>query len=281
MSIVLGTNISALMVQNNLTSDTLSLNNILQELSTGHQINGPADDSSGLTIANNLQAQINGANQAASNAANGNNLLGTVDSTLSNVQNDLQSIRTLAVEAANGDESTSNLSAIHSQIAGYVSAIKQMTKATQFNGKNLMQSGTATMLIQVGANNVSSTNTINITSALGSATATGLGVIFSANSLNTTSAAQTFLSTVDSALTAVGNRRATVGSYQNRLQDTISNLQITAENYQSSYSQIMDTNVASAAAALAQYQILQETAASVLTQANQTPALALELIRPV
>jgi flagellin len=286
MSLVIGTNLSALEAQNSLATNITGLNTALQQLSTGNQINSAADDSSGLEIAQSLQAQINGTNQAASNAADGNNLLSVADGTLSVVQSDLQRIRELAVQAANGTNGSADLEAISKEIQARVADITQITNATQFNGLNLLQTQTTSTRIQVGANGVASLDTINISSALGAATATGLGMVFSAatsssalGTLASNGSALSFLNTIDTALTAVGNRRATIGSLQNRLESASSNLQITNQNFQASFSQIMDTNVAAESTTMAKYQILEQTAASVLSQANQTPDLALTLIK--
>jgi len=280
MSVVINTNIASITAQNYLTQNTQQLQKAETELASGYQINSAADNAAGLQISQNLTAQINGANQAVENAQDGNNMLSVADGTLSVVQDNLQRIRELVVQAANGTNGTSNLTAIADEISARIADIKQMTQATQFNGQNLLQKQTGSTRIQIGGNDVASLDTINITSALGSATATGLGIVFSGeHNLASNGAALTLLGTIDSALTNIGNRRATIGSMQNSLQSSINNLQVTSENLTASNSQILDTNVASTSASLAQDQILQQAAATILTQANQSPSIALTLIK--
>jgi flagellin len=280
MSVVINTNIASITAQNYLTQNTQALQQAETELSSGYQINSAADNAAGLQISQNLTAQINGANQAQDNAQDGNNMLSVADGTLSVVQDNLQRIRELVVQAANGTNGTSNLTAIASEITARIADIRQMTQAAQFNGQNLLQAQSGSTRIQIGANDISSLNTINITSALGSATATGLGMVFSGEAnLASNGGALALLGTIDTALNNIGNRRATIGSLQNSLQSAISNLSVTSENLTASNSQILDTNVASESAALAQDQILQQAAATILAQANQSPSIALTLIK--
>ncbi len=278
MSLVVNTNISSLNAQRNLANNTMSLNRSLERLSSGLQINHASDNAAGLQISQNLQAQVNGVNQAVSNAQDGNNLLSVAEGTLSVVQDNLQRIRELTVQAANDVNGTSQRTAIKQEIDSRIADINRMTKATQFNGINILQSIKGSFNIQVGANGAASTNSINIASALGSATATGLGLKATTNMVAANSNARAFLANVDTAISAVSTRRATIGSYQNRLQSAISNLQITSQNFAASESQIRDVNVASETANLTRSQILQQASVSILAQANQSSALALKLI---
>ncbi len=277
MSIVVNTNVASLNAQRYLSQNTQGLSKTLEKLSSGYRINRAADDAAGLQISETLRAQIRGVSQAINNAQDGNNLLSVAEGTLSVVQDNLQRIRELAVQAANDTNGTTQRSAIKEEVDARLNDINRIVKATQFNGQNILQ-GNASLRIQVGANTVTSLDTINIGSALGSATASTLGVVFSANGVATNSQALAFLATVDTALQAVSSRRSTIGSFQNRLDSAISNLTITQENYSSAESRIRNTDVAKEAANLAKYQILQSASASILSQANQSSSLALQLI---
>ncbi len=280
MSIVINTNVASLDAQRNLSINTTALQKDFQQLSSGYRINSAADDAAGLQISENLQSQIRGIGQAINNAQDGTNMLSVAEGTLSVVQDSLQRIRELVVQAANDTNGTSQRAAITQEITARISDIARMTQASTFNGIKLLSGNynTSSLRLQVGANGSLNLDTINISSALGSATATTLGIKTSTNMLVSNQAAERFLLTVDNALSAVSSRRSLIGSMQNRLQSTISNLQISTENFSSSESRIQNVDVASVSADLTKNQILQQASASILAQANQSPQIALKLI---
>src|SRR5258707_11403976 len=115
MSLVLNTNINSLTAQNNLSSSQASLSQALTRLSSGLRINSAADDAAGLAISQQFTTQINGINQAVSNANDAVSEAQTTAGALSTIVNNLQSIRTLAVEAANGSNSSSDRAALNNQ----------------------------------------------------------------------------------------------------------------------------------------------------------------------
>ncbi len=278
MSFVINTNVSSLVAQRNLSTNTLSLNKSLERLSSGYRINRAADDAAGLQISETLRAQIRGVSQAINNAQDGTNLLSVAEGTLSVVQEHLQRIRELTVQAANDTNGSAQRDAIKEEIDARINDITRITQATQFNGIKLLSGTVSSLRIQVGPNGSANLDTIDIADALGSATATTLGVTNASDAIDTNSQALAFLATVDDALTEVSSRRSTIGSLQNRLESAITNLQITRENFEASESRIRNVDVAKEAANLTKYQILQQAAASILAQANQSPGLALSLI---
>ncbi len=279
MPLVINTNVNSLNAQRLLSQNTMNLSKDLEQLASGYRINHAGDDAAGLQISENFTAQIKGTEQAINNAQDGLNLLSVAEGTLSVVQDNLQRIRELTVQAANDVNGSSQRTAIKQEIDARIADINRMTKATQFNGVNILKSiANVSFRLQVGANGVASQDTINIASALGSATATGLGLKATTNMISSNSNARAFLANVDSAMNNLSSRRAVIGSFQNRLQSAVSNLQIADQNFQASESQIRDVNVAKVTADLSKNQILQQASVSILAQANQLPALALKLI---
>jgi flagellin len=279
MALVINTNVASLNAQRNLNYNTIGLQKSLERLSSGYKINRAADDAAGLQISETLRAQIRGVGQAINNAEDGNNLLSIAEGTYSVVQENLQRVRELAVQAANDTNGTAQRTAIAQEIQARLDDIDRITKATEFNGQKLLDTTTAASLrIQVGPNGVAAEDTIDIAAgtALGDATATTLGV--GTVDVTTNSAALTFLATVDTALTEVSRRRSTIGALQNQLSSAILNLQLTNENLQAAESRIRNVDVASEASRLTKYQILQQAAASILSQANSSPSLALTLL---
>jgi flagellin len=184
MSLVLNTNISSLNAQNNLTSSQASLSQSLQRLSSGLRINSAADDAAGLAISQQFTTQINGTNQAVSNANDAVSEAQTTAGALNTIVNNLQSIRTLAVEAANGSNSSSDRQALDNQVQQQIAEITQIAQQTTFNGLNVLNGSSGNTTYQVGAN-VGNTITINLAQGVGAnqigetatATAAALGVV--------------------------------------------------------------------------------------------------------
>ncbi len=279
MALVVNTNTASINAQRALASNTEALQKNLERLASGFRINKASDDAAGLQISENLRTQIRGINQAVSNAQDGVNLLSVAEGSLSVINDNLQRIRELTVQAANDTNGTNQRTAIKQEIDARLADINRIAASTEFNGIRLLSSSTpASLRIQVGANAVQSLDTVDISGALGDATATTLGVIASAGAVISNSSALAFLATVDTALSAVSSRRSTIGSFQNRFLSTISNLQVTSENFSSSESRIRNVDVARESADLSRNQILQQASASILAQANQAPGLALKLI---
>jgi flagellin len=152
MSLVLDTNIASLNAQNNLTGSQASLSQALERLSSGLRINSAADDAAGLAISQQFTTQINGTNQAVSNANDAVSEAQTTAGALNTIVNNLQSIRTLAVEAANGSNSASDRAALNNQVQQQISEISQIAQQTTFNGLNVLNGSSGTTVYQVGAN---------------------------------------------------------------------------------------------------------------------------------
>jgi flagellin len=193
MSLVLNTNIASLNAQNNLSGSQASLSQALQRLSSGLRINSAADDAAGLAISQQFTTQINGTNQAVSNANDAVSEAQTTAGALNTIVNNLQSIRTLAVESANGSNSASDRQALDSQVQQQIAEITQIAQQTTFNGLNVLNGSSGNTTYQVGAN-VGNTITINLATGVGAnqigetATAAGTALAASPNGIATTGA---------------------------------------------------------------------------------------------
>src|SRR5271163_1018728 len=162
MSLVLNTNINSLIAQNNLTGSQASLAQALTRLSSGLRINSAADDAAGLAIAQQFTTQVNGTNQAINNANDAVSEAQTAGGALTTIVNNLQSIRTLAVESANGSNSASDRAALDAQVQQQIAEITQIAQQTTFNGASVLNGTSGTTTYQVGAN-VGDTISINLT----------------------------------------------------------------------------------------------------------------------
>ncbi|PKE30923.1 flagellin FliC [Rahnella sp. AA] len=151
MSQVINTNTLSLMTQNNMNKSQSALSTAIERLSSGLRINSAKDDAAGQAIANRFTSNINGLTQASRNANDGISVAQTTEGSLSEINNNLQRIRELSVQAANGTNSASDLSSIQDEITSRLSEIDRVSGQTQFNGVNVLASD-QTMKIQVGAN---------------------------------------------------------------------------------------------------------------------------------
>jgi flagellin len=179
MSLVLNTNISSLAAQDNLNTSLASQQKAIERLSSGLQINSAADNAAGLAIATGLSTQINGDTQAVSNANDGIALAQTAGSALTNITNDLQTIRQLAVQSANGTNSSTDRAALNTEAQSLLQEINRQAGSASFNGVSLLDGSNTSLTFQVGANTTAN-DTITIT-GLQNATLAGLGNVNSSS----------------------------------------------------------------------------------------------------
>jgi flagellin len=182
MSLVLNTNYNSLNAQRNLSTSQAALSQSLQRLSSGLRINSAADDAAGLAIASRFTTQINGTSQAINNANDAVSEAQTAGGALATLTNSLQSIRSLAVEAANGSNSASDRQALDQQVQQQIAEITQIASQTSFNGSNVLDGSSGVTTFQVGSN-VGNTISINLTQGVRAdqigqtATSKGTGIV--------------------------------------------------------------------------------------------------------
>jgi flagellin len=286
MSIVVNTNVSSILVQRSLANSTGSIGKSLERLSTGSKINSAADDAAGLVISEGLKSQERGSATAAQNAQTGANLLQSAEGDLGVIQENLQRVRDLSVQAANGTYGSTERNAIKSEVKARLEEIDRIAKASKFSKINLLDGTKTDLKIQIGADSTASLNALTVGAPLKSATMTGLSITTSSQTLSSvlddmfasSTKAASFVSTIDTAISEVSTRRSDIGSLQNRLSSAIASLGIKQENMAAANSRIRDVDVAKEAAVLTKNQILQQASVSLLAQANQSPSIALSLI---
>ena len=152
MALTINTNIASLNAQNNLSKSQGALNQALARLSSGLRINSPADDPAGYSIAQRMTAQVNGFDQASRNANDGISFAQVANGALTTVTDALQSIRTLAVQAANSTNSAQDRQALNLQVQQSISQVNSTAQDTQFNGQSILNGGLSSLVFQVGAN---------------------------------------------------------------------------------------------------------------------------------
>ena len=270
MALVIQTNVASLEAQRNLYKSQSSLQATFNKLSSGNRINTAKDDAAGLAISESLKSQVKTLTINERNAGDAISMAQTAEGALSETTNILQRIRELAVQAANGTQSTDNRLALNAEVQQLLSQIDDIALDTEFNGVRVLSSA-QTITLQAGPN-PSQTLTVAVT---GSKT-NDLGV--NTVTVSAVAAAVSTISTIDRALNSVTSLRANLGAIQNRLEFTISTLAIQEENAASSESAIRDADIASETIRFTRNQILVSAGTSVLAQANLVPQTALQLL---
>ena len=271
MGLRINTNVAAINTSRVLRRSTEDLNQSLERLSSGLRINRAADDAAGLAIAEGFNSVVRGTQVAQRNSQDGVSLVQTAEGALSETTSILQRMRELAVQAANGTQSTNNRLALDGEVQQLLEQIDDIAQDTEFNGLRVLSS-TQTVTLQSGAM-TSQTLTIIVSGAKTSE----LGI--STVRVSTMVAAVSAISTIDDALRSVTTLRSTFGAYQNRLEFTINTLAIQEENSSASESAIRDADIAKETIAFTRNQILVSAGTSVLAQANVVPQTALQLLR--
>ncbi len=284
MAAVINTNIPSLNTQRNLNASQSSLNTSIQRLSSGLRVNSAKDDAAGLSVAESITSGVRGNTQAIRNANDGISVGQTAEGALGQIANNLQRIREISVQAANGSISDSNRSQLQKEVDQLTQEISRIVQTTEFNGTKLL-SGAATITFQIGYSG-SADNQVSIsTTDLAQAGSAGLnafsGSLTATGTINVTTSggASAALSQLDADIAQVANLRSTYGAVQNRFEAVISNLQNYVENLTASRSRIMDADFASESAQLTRNQILQQAGTAILAQANTVPQQALTLLR--
>ncbi|MBS0898392.1 flagellin [Pantoea dispersa] len=298
---VINTNTLSLTAQNNLNKSQASLGTAIERLSSGLRINSAKDDAAGQAIANRFTSNINGLTVAARNANDGISLAQTAEGALSEINNNLQRVRDLTVQAQNSTNSASDIDSIQSEVNQRLAEIDRVTKQTDFNGTKVLNNDTAkTFSFQVGSkdgesiditlNSSSGWNkyTASGTTALGNNTvasgdrkvkASGFDVLTATVTGASGAVVSGALTTIDEAIKSVDTQRSLLGASQNRFESTITNLNNTVNNLSSARSRIQDSDYATEVSNMSRAQILQQAGSTVLAQANQVPQTMLSLLR--
>ena len=290
---VVNTNISASLSQAALAKNDRALSKAMEQLSTGKKINSAADDAAGLAISTRMTSQIIGLEQSIQNANDAISMVNTAEGALDEVANLLQRMRELALQAANGTTDTADRSYLNKEYQNLYTEIDRIADNTEWNGRNILNNqangnGSSLVEFQVGMNagQTISVDFGNFTNVSGSGTFADFvsaGATAGTISANSTTVAQTnaaaALSSIDTALTAISNQRASFGAVSNQLIHAVDNLTNVVTNSEASRSRMMDTDYAASTSELARTQIIQQASTAMLAQANQLPQSVLQLLQ--
>lgn len=275
MALRINTNPTSLRAQQNLSKAQNALTSNIERLSSGLRINRAGDDASGSSLSSKLTSDTTGLKMAARNSNDAISLIQTAEGAMGEINGLLQRMRELAVQSANGGTLTSAERVyIDQEFQLLESEINRIVGVTEFNGNKLIDGNYSSGIdFQVGMNN-SANDRLQISIADNDSTALGLND----DVLTSQTGAQAAINALDTAIQSVATSRATMGTTQNRLTVTLTNLANMHENLSAANSRIKDVDVAEESAGMTRNQILQQAGVAVLAQANSMPQAALSLI---
>ncbi|MCI5829611.1 MAG: flagellin [Treponema sp.] len=285
---VINHNMSAMFAQRSEGITELNNQKNMEKLSSGMKINRAGDDASGLAVSEKMRSQIRGLNQASTNAKNGISFIQTTEGYLQETTDIVQRIRELAVQSSNGIYTDEDRMQIQVEVSSLIAEVDRIASCAQFNGMNMLtgrfarptgeNNVTASMWLHVGANMDQRTQVFIGTM---SASALGLRSVGTEEimSLESPDEANRAIGTLDEALKRINKQRADLGAYQNRLEKTVTGLDIGAENLQASESRIRDTDMAKEMVDFTKNQVLTQAGTAMLAQANQSSQSVLSLLQ--
>jgi len=250
-----------------------ALSRSVERLSSGLRINSAKDDAAGLAVRELMRADIAVIQQGARNALDGISMLQTMEGAMATIDDALVRMQQLAEQAATGSYSSAQRTIMENEFSEMREEIDRVAGATTFNGIKMLDNS-ASVSIHFGKLTTDNISIIgsNITSASGGLNITGL-------TISDVASAKNALVTIDSAIATKDTARAKFGYKMNRLEGTISVLNIAAENLQAAESRVSDVDVATEMAEMTRNQVLAQAGISMLAQANTMPQMALTLLR--
>jgi flagellin len=260
----------------------------MERLSSGMKINRAGDDASGLAVSEKMRSQIRGLNQASQNASNAISFIQATEGYLQSTTDIVQRIRELAVQSSNGIYSDEDRMQIQVEVSQLIAEVDRVASQAQFNGMNMLtgrfaqQTGenvvTASMWFHIGAN---MDQRVNVFIGTMTAGALGLRELGSEQimSLAAPDDANRSIGTLDEALKKINKQRADLGAYQNRLDYTVTGIDIAAENLQAAESRIRDTDMAAQMVEFTKNQVLTQAGTAMLAQANAQSQSVLSLLQ--
>ncbi|MCP1102491.1 flagellin [Aequitasia blattaphilus] len=270
-------NITAINSYRNLTNNNSAVGKNLEKLSSGYRINRAGDDAAGLAISEKMRAQITGLETAGKNAQDAVSLIQTAEGSLTEVHSMMNRMVELATQSANGiydDAANGGVDrvAMQAEIDSLNEEINRIAESTNFNGTKLLDGSFADTQFQIGD---SKDDILNV--SIADMSASGLGL--SGLDITDVTKANEAIDTIKTAINTVSTQRGSLGAYQNRLEHTINNLSVNAENMTAAESRIRDVDMAKEMMAYTKNNILVQSSQAMLAQANSIPQGVLQLLQ--
>jgi len=268
MAQTIDTKLNSLNVQKYLNSSQEQVTESIQKTGSGLRINSAQDDAAGLAIAERMNTLVRGLNVSIRNASDGISMAQVAEGGLDQVNDVLQRMRELAVQSANGANSSDDRANLNAQYRALNSEISQIASATKFNGEAVLANAGSSVDFQVGPNvGVDETLSVDL-----------VDIKPLSSNIETYDGSLASIAEIDSMIAAVSNSRAQFGSTQNLFESTIANLQEGVENQSAARGRIMDADFAMETARLTHSQILQQAGTAISSQANVTQQSVMQLL---
>jgi len=264
-------NVSSLNAQRNINKSQIGLTKSLERLSSGFRINKAGDDAAGLAISEKLRSNIRALNQASRNASDGISMIQTAEGAMDEIAVMLVRMKELSEQAATGTVGDTERGYLNQEYTALRSEITRIADATKFNDTSLLD-GTLDVDVQIGLSD-GANDTLNV--AVSDVDANALSIT---SSISSVANAQSALTAATNSIDAIASRRADLGALQNRLESIVNNIDTVVENLTAAESRVRDVDIAAETANLTKYTILVQAGVAVLTQANQSPTVALSLL---
>jgi flagellin len=267
---VIGYNSAAVNAAYYLNQNTSALNSSIQELASGSRIADPANDAAGVAVSGQMTAAIAQLGAATQGAQDVISFAQTTDGFLSTIQQQLTRMSELAQEATNGAFGSADRANYSTEFTTLQAQIDTIANNAQFNGSNLFAAGTVSVAIDsVGTTDTFSTTTVGNTTSLG----------INGITIGTTTAAATAIGLLNTAITSLTARRATVNADISKFNFYVQNIATESTNLQAANSSIRDVDVATESTALAKNNILVQASSSMLAQANASQQSLLSMLQ--
>jgi flagellin len=274
-------NMSAVFASRQLNEIGSRMDKSLERLASGEQIIRAGDDASGLAVSEKMRTQIGGLMQAEKNAQNGLSFIQVAEGSYQQLSSILQRIRVLAVQSANGIYSAGDRVQIQAEVSQLIDEVDRIGNSAEFNRMKMLRgnfarkSKTGSMFFHVGAN-----QNERIQVYIATVSSKAFNLVNGANkrrTISTVAGANAMIGYVDTALDRLNRQRADLGAYYNRMENTIRAITQTYENLMAADSRIRDVDMAAEIVEFAKDQILFQTSAAMLAQANIKPKYLLKL----
>jgi flagellin len=277
MALAIATNNAALNAAASASSVNRDMETSMARLSSGKRINSASDDAAGVAISSRLSAEIRGTDQAIRNALDGQALIDTAEGGHKEIENILQRMREIAIQAGNDTNNTQDRANLQAEMDAMTAEIDRIAGTTTWAGESLMATGTTTFSFQVGA----ATGTQNqISVDINEMDAEALDVQAADVDLSTSGTSRTSaVATIDLAIKTVNDQRSELGAVSNRLNHTVNNLTNISSNLSAAKGGIEDADFALETTNLAKNQILQQASTAMLAQANASKQNVLSLLQ--
>ena len=282
MSLSIGTNDGAMRASQAASIAARGMEASMERLSSGKRINSASDDAAGVAISSRLSAEIRGTNQSVRNALDGQALVATAEGAHKEVENILQRMRELAVQAANGTNNADDITNLEAEFTALSTEITRIGETTTWAGKALTGTDATAISLQVGSgtgtqnqitvtiNSIKSADIGNGTDKLSDVVTAGLDDLTETNKA---------ITVVDDAIKEINTQRSELGAVHNRLNHTVNNLTNMSTNLSSAQGRIQDADFALETTELAKNQILQQASTAMLAQANASKQNVLGLLQ--